>query len=68
MFKHEVYISLDAFWSQFLYFETILILKYKKEVKRSHVFRPLLFDIDFSDLCKDFSLFYLNFGLISKTN
>ena len=35
-------------WSQFWYFEIIWIVKLCKEVKRSHVFRPLIYDIDFS--------------------
>ena len=35
---HDICISLNAFWSQFSHFRSIWILKYKEEVKRSHVF------------------------------
>ena len=46
--EYEVCISLKTFYSHSLYFEVILILKYKEEVKRSNDFRPLVYAIDFS--------------------
>ena len=44
---YDAFISFNSFWSQFSQFKTIWILKYMEEVIWSHVFLPLLFDIDF---------------------
>ena len=51
MLEYEVSISLNTFWSQFSYLEIIYIIKYKEEVKRSNDFRPLVFVIDFNQIC-----------------
>ena len=47
MLIYDVFISLNSSWNQFSHINTISILKYMEEVKQSHVFWPMVFDIDF---------------------